>query len=184
MTELEKKLLLSKEEYELIINHSNRHNKETLKSATKQINYYYDTDELSMNRQNTTCRVRLKDGKYKGTIKYHLPQSEHSTETNVDVYDGIRKNAFTEMGLKLKGGLITERYIILKDSTCEVVLDKNTYLDHEDYELEIEYEPMFEHHAAQIFETIVNICRVNPKARQVRSKSERFFERYSSKERR
>ena len=64
MTELEKKLLLLKEEYNYLFRIFG-----DSKNIKKQINYYFDTDDFSMNKQNVTCRIRLKDGKYKGTIK-------------------------------------------------------------------------------------------------------------------
>ena len=194
MTELEKKLILSKEEYEFLIKHFGYDNTTPAKPIIKQINYYYDTDDLSMNRQNVTCRIRFKDGKYKGTIKRHLSDSEHSTETDVEVYDGITGNLFTDMGLKLQGELATERCVILKDEICEVVLDKNEYLGYTDFELEIEYAPSFEHHAERILNTITNYLanrvsirttkELHNSIREVPSKSTRFFERFSLKERR
>ena len=184
MTELEKKLLLSKEEFELLMKHFGFDAKTPSEPIVKQTNYYYDTDDLLMNQKNITCRIRFKDGKYKGTIKQHLPGSEHSTETDIEVYDGITKNTFIDMGLNLKGELLTERHIVLKDATCEVVLDRNTYLDHEDYELEIEYAPMCEQYAARILQTIINLLKINLPSQRIPSKSERFFERYSLTERR
>ena len=191
MTELEKKLILSKEEYEFLIKHFGYDNTTPSKPIIKQINYYYDTDDLSMNRQNVTCRIRFKDGKYKGTIKRHLPNSEHSTETDVKVYDGILKNAFMDMGLKLQGELITERCIILKDAGCEVVLDKNDYLCHTDYELEIEYAAEHEKDAQTIMKTFKDMLirrngflsyKEDPTyTPKVPSKSSRFFEKKKTK---
>ena len=184
MNEFEKKLLLSKEEYDHLKEYFGHDGLTTSKLVIKQINYYYDTDDLSMNRQNTTCRIRFKEGEYKGTIKRHSIDFDHSTETDIAVYDGIIKNAFIDMGLTLKGELFTERRMIWKDTACEVVLDKNIYLDHEDYELEIEYEPMFEQDAARNFKKILNLLKTHIPSQRVQSKSERFFARYLSKERR
>lgn len=187
MTELEKKLLLSKDEYDYLMELFGYDDSLTNKPIVKQINYYFDTDDLSMNRQNITCRVRLKNGKYKGTMKKHSSDSNHSTETEVEIYDGISNNAFTNMGLKLKGELITERCVILNDSNCEVVLDKNEYLGHTDYELEIEYAPAHEKDAQAILRVILETLMFRKtflaykesymQRQNVPSKSNRFFER-------
>ena len=188
MIELEKKLLLTKDEYEYLMACFGYDGSLVRKAIVKQINYYYDTDDLSMNRQNTTCRIRLKNGTYKGTMKQHLPNLEHSTESEMEIYDGLNSNAFTKMGLKLKGSLVTERCCIFKDTECEVVIDKNEYLAVTDYELEIEYFPGFEQRAEDIFKMITDYlvqltsnsasCYAE-RATKTPSKSERFFERYS-----
>lgn len=69
MAELEKKLLLTEDEYDYLMEHFGYESPLIRKPIVTQINYYFDTDDFSMNRQNTTCRIRLKDGKYKVTIK-------------------------------------------------------------------------------------------------------------------
>lgn len=187
MIELEKKLLISKEEYDYLMEHFGYNALLNPKPIVKQINYYFDTDDLSMNRQNITCRIRLKDGEYKATMKQHSLGSDHSTETEMEIYEGLERNAFTDMGLKLQGSLSTERYIILKDFNYEVALDRNMYLDHEDYELEIEYAPEHEKDAT----AILRICKNMLLRRKcflayqesfteqpsIPSKSNRFFER-------
>ena len=179
MNELEKKLLLTKDEYTFLLDRFRNNS-----SIVKQINYYFDDEKLSMNSQNITCRIRLKDGKYKGTMKKHT-STDRSTENKIKVRDGIYNNAFIDMGLKLQGELITERCIILKDSSCEVALDKNEYLDHIDYEMEIEYAPSHEKAAQSILQNFFDIlmrrngllsysssCTQTP---HVPSKSNRFF---------
>lgn len=139
MTELEKKLLLSKDEYNYLMEHFGYDDTMIRKPIVKQINYYFDTDDFSMNRQNITCRIRLKNGKYRAIMKKHFANTDQSSETEMEIYHGIYENAFTKMGLTLQGELITERCIILKNEIFEVALDKNEYLGHADYELEIEY---------------------------------------------
>lgn len=115
MTELEKKLLLTKDEYDYLMEHLGYESPLVLKPIATQINYYFDTDDFSMNRQNTTCRIRLKDGEYKATMKKHLFGTEHSIETEMEIHNGLESNAFTNMGLKLQGELITKRCVIFKD---------------------------------------------------------------------
>ena len=66
MTELEKKL---EDEYDYLMEHLRNESPLLQMPITTQINYYFDTDDFSMNRQNTTFRIRLKDGKYKATMK-------------------------------------------------------------------------------------------------------------------
>ena len=187
MTEYEKKMLLSKEEYEYLMEHLGHDGPMFPKPVIKHTNYYFDTDDLSMNRQNTTCRIRLKDGKYKATMKSHSENGGQSTETEMEVRDGMQDNDFTDMGLKLQGELTTHRCIILKDEHCEVVLDKNEYLGHTDYELEIEYAPDHEKEANEKMQTITGVLlRHFPLLTQeniilccknTQSKSKRFFER-------
>lgn len=190
MTELEKKLLLTEDEYDYLMEHLGCDNPLIQKSVTTQINYYFDTDDFSMNRQNTTCRIRLKDGKYKAIIKKHSTGEDQSTETEMEIYDGLVSNAFTKMGLKLQGELITKRCIVFKDTYCEAVLDKNEYLGHTDYELEIEYTSEHEKDAQTILKIFRDMltrrkCFLAYKeslkdAPDVPSKSSRFFERMSS----
>ena len=139
MTELEKKLLLTEDEYDYLMELLCYESPLIQKPITTQVNYYFDTDDFSMNLQNTTCRIRLKDGKYKATMKKHASGGDQSTETEMEIYDGLESNSFTKMGLTLQGELITKRCIVFKDTNCEAVLDKNEYLGHTDYELEIEY---------------------------------------------
>ena len=78
MTELEKKLLLTEDEYDYLMEHLGYESPLIQKPIVTQINYYFDTDDFSMNRQNTTCRIRLKDGKYKATMKKHASGGDQS----------------------------------------------------------------------------------------------------------
>lgn len=190
MTEFEKKLLLTKDEYDYLMEHLGNESPLIQKPVTTQINYYFDTDDFSMNRQNTTCRIRLKDGKYKAIMKRHSTGEDRSTETEMEIYDGLESNAFTKMGLKLQGELITKRCIVFKDANCEAVLDKNEYLGHTDYELEIEYASGHEKDAQAILKIFRDMltqrkCFLIHKEGiadppKVPSKSNRFFERMST----
>lgn len=183
MIELEKKMLLSKEDYNCLIKYFSNRNRNDQLVQEKQINYYFDTDDLSMNQKNITCRIRLKNGRYKGIIKCHSNELDQSTETEIEIRDGVHANTFTDIGLKLQGELTTYRCVILKDDNCEVVLDKNDYLDHTDYELEIEYSPHYQKKAESLLHIILDIlaanCKHNYSKRSiiVPSKSARFFER-------
>jgi uncharacterized protein YjbK len=88
------------------------------------------------------------------------------------------------MGLQLQGELITERCYILRNSTCELVLDRNNYLGYTDYELEVEYSKDNESDAISIlnfFLDMLNYTQADIKKRlgnsdHISSKSQRFFE--------
>ena len=147
MTECEKKLLLSEKAYNALMEQFSS----SRKPIVTQVNYYFDTDDFAMSRQDTTCRIRLKDGQYKATMKRHAAGTDQSTETEMEIYAGLDHNAFTDMGLKLWGALTTHRCVLLKNPHLEVVLDRNEYLGHTDYELEIEYLPEYEKEARAVF---------------------------------
>lgn len=180
MIEREKKILISKDEYDYLLKKFG-----ATKSIKKQTNYYFDTDDFIMNRQKITCRIRLKDGKYTGIVKQHLENTDCSNETEVEIYSGIYDNAFTDWGLKLQGELITERCILFKNAFFEIVLDKNKYLDTIDYELEIEYAVNHNEEAQFIFEVFAKMLDsfkdtlANSKhyenTQNAQSKSSRFF---------
>ncbi len=189
MTEFEKKLRLTEDEYEYLMERFGFESNLIPKPIITQINYYFDTDDFSMNRQNTTCRIRLKDGKYKATMKKHSLDVDQSTETEMEIYDGLDRNAFTDMGLKLQGKLITKRCILMKEANYEAVLDKNEYLGHTDYELEIEYTPKHEEDAHAILKIFRDMLirrqgflvyrETSTDLPSAPSKSSRFFDRLS-----
>lgn len=150
MTECEKKLLLSEKAYNALMEQFSS----SRKPIVTQVNYYFDTDDFAMNRQDTTCRIRLKDGQYKATMKQHTAGTDQSTEAEMEIYAGLDNNAFTDMGLKLWGALTTHRCVLLKNPHLEVVLDRNEYLGHTDYELEIEYLPEYEKEARAVLKEV------------------------------
>ena len=182
MIEIEKKMLLTKQEYECLLRCFGQAHR-----SIKQINYYFDTADLAMNAQNITCRVRFKDGKYKGTMKRHIANSDQSIETDIKVRNGVIDNDFIDMGLKLQGMLTTERHVILRDSNCEVILDQNDYLGYTDYELEIEHLPNTEKNfnftALSLLDILpYRILSLTPqdiilRCKETQSKSQRFFSR-------
>ncbi len=134
MNEFEQKIMLTEAEYDRML--------EVLGSMSRpstQINHYYDTEDLSMNTQNVTCRVRVKNGKYQATMKVHIPDSDCSVEIDMPTPCSIDDNVFIAMGLKYQGKLTTDRSIIFQNGEFELALDKNTYLGVVDYELEIEH---------------------------------------------
>ena len=152
----------------------------------KQINYYYDTAELDMNRIGTTLRIREKDGIYTATIKEH--NHNYNVEKSKRVKNEFDVSLFSVKGVRLLGSLLTERICMLKEDGLEIVLDKNIYLDTTDYELEIEYSPKNEGKAKEVICNIGNLldkektcnsdyCEFYNRTKLAKSKSQRFFER-------
>ncbi len=178
MQEFEKKLMLSKEAYEYL-------RKNICQDACSffQTNYYFDTDDFSMNKRGVTCRIRQKNGVYKATIKNHSVQKlDCSIEEDLAEKNYFDLNAFSSLGVHLQGDLVTERIVVFADNTCEMVLDRNIYLGTVDYELEIEYLLGFEEKATELLNEIISgLLRqgfaVSRDEMQSISKSARFFEK-------
>lgn len=185
MTECEKKLLLSEKAYNALMEQFSS----SRKPIVTQVNYYFDTDDFAMNRQDTTCRIRLKDGQYQATMKQHTAGTDQSTEAEMEIYAGLDHNAFTDMGLKLWGALTTHRCVLLKNPHLEVVLDRNEYLGYTDYELEIEYLPEYEKEARAVLKEVEKaLQRKRSPIYNIGifsaglNKSKRFFERMKAAE--
>lgn len=143
MLELEKKILLTKEEYLAIIMKMGR-----FAQPVMQTNYYFDTQDLTLNRKGITCRIRFKNQKYTAEIKSHSKVSRYgSIEKLLFTSNNFEEGFFNKMGLYLQGSLVTQRRILYKDEFCEIMLDKNTYLGVIDFELEIEYKQHYAKYA-------------------------------------
>lgn len=182
MLEYEHKVILTPEEYRCISEHLAGN-----APSSVQTNYYYDTDDMKMNSQKTTCRIREKNGIYTAVIKKHLPAIGLSEKTVI--YTGKLKDAssFERMGLKSQGSLRTERTVLYSDDYIKAIIDMNIYLGCTDYELEVEYKPGCEEPAAVYMQHVYELCLHNlwgqstvtffERARSAKSKSERFFER-------
>lgn len=183
MLEYEKKIMLTADEYLSILMLMCKY-----APMQTQTNYYFDNDDLSMNEKGITCRIRAKDGKYKATVKNH--NAEHPDCSNeVDLIEKIEfdPQIFNVLGLHHQGELVTDRIVMHKDSTCEMVLDRNVYLGHTDFELEVEYSKGSERRAQRLIENIgecllaaeqlKGIDEFLARVGQSKSKSQRFFKR-------
>ena len=185
MLEYEKKIMLRSEEYLAIILMmcKNAH-------VEIQTNYYFDTDDLSMDSKGITCRIREKDGKYRATIKNH--KTEHpdcNMEENLSEKTKFDPQIFNAFGLKQQGKMVTQRIVVDNNSFYKMVLDRNTYLGHTDFELEIEYRKETEYEVNTLLEWLAKeLVLVRALADeneflgrigQGKSKSQRFFEKKS-----
>lgn len=183
MTEYEKKILISYDEYITLL-------KIMCKNAAEitQTNYYFDTDDYAMNKQGITYRVREKNGKYQATIKQH--DKNHiglSTEIDFSEKTELDLDIFSSFGVSLKGTLVTNRIVLHKDSYCQMVLDSNSYLGEKDYEIEIEYINGHEDRANSLLMNIADVLFITGiikskeeifmRVGKAKNKSERFFYR-------
>ncbi len=181
MYEFENKYPLSAEEYTYLL-----HQVFDNSSAIHQTNYYFDTPELVFHRRGITCRIREKDGKYVATIKEHHGDGGN-LERSEAAFGEWDTRFFHGLGVSLCGSLHTVRSIVYKDDFCTVMLDKNSYLDAVDYEMEVEYVPGHksdcERVVARIAEHLAKFFAPNTpldflaRGESAKSKSARFFER-------
>ena len=139
MLEFEKKILITRHEYERLTQC-----RYTDGTAYVQTNYYYDTDDCRLNQSGITCRVRERDGAYKATVKDHQQKWNECSVENLIACNGRPDRFFSSIGLECQGSLKTERSVYTVCPGVDVIIDKNTYLDFVDYELEIEYDLRFE----------------------------------------
>ena len=190
MVEYEKKILLKKEEYHVL--------KNLIFSECPDItqkNYYYDQKDFAFNKCGTTCRIRRKNKKWEITVKKHNAFTDGGNIENTRLFTGKYDDSwFRSIGLVCFGTLKTTRNVL---SPCKYVLfmlDRNEYLNTEDYELEIEYAQDHEAEAQDEIKKIARLlflyCRTATeefcsRVNAGKSKSERFFEvvRRSEKER-
>ena len=152
-----------------------------------QTNYYYDTDDCKLNQSGVTCRVRERNGVYKATVKDHQQNWNECSVENLISCNGKPDRFFTSMGLKCQGSLQTQRSVYTVCPGVDVILDKNTYLDFVDYELEIEYDLRFEAAAYREIKEVEAFISSEEGERAASefqkrigsggSKSERFFKR-------
>lgn len=181
MLEYEEKILLSYEEYLILLEHV-----QCTEDSAIQSNYYYDTDDFKLDELGITCRIREKNGKVTATIKDHSIDSDGcSIEYSKQILSIDDDSLFENMDVKLQGKLVTERTILYSRDNCEVVIDKNTYLGYCDYELEIEYIPEQEKQKEIILRSIADILCYNDannkldefvgRIKKSKSKSSRFF---------
>lgn len=138
--------MLSKEEYDRI--------KAVYEwdSEINQVNYYYDTADFYLRRNDITFRIREIDGTYRLQIKYQdTSDSQYASKVEVEYpIEGVKKHFSIlecpkylskieiNSDLILLGSLKTNRWIKKLDIT-KICLDYNQYLDKEDFELELEF---------------------------------------------
>jgi uncharacterized protein YjbK len=120
-------------------------------SAAEQINHYYTDEESELRRKRIMVRVREKNGKHKLQIKLHKNADsplQICEETEVDI-DAVPKNIKSDIikkavgidcgDLMYMGSSATLRHSLMWNKDTEICLDRTTYFNETDYEIEIEY---------------------------------------------
>lgn len=181
MIEFEKKMLLTQREYDFLRNVVFQNG-----VTVEQVNHYYDNDEYDWNRIGITCRIREKEGRYVATIKEHDVKGYNRESSRIAINDSDAV-LFEAMNVKKQGCLQTIRTTLNPHKGVKLVLDKNRYLSHEDYELEIEYDLQAEEEANEEIRKLSYLlgsafaaewyCPLNERIVYSQSKAQRFFER-------
>lgn len=149
--EIEFKQLLTEKQYNVI--HKTYFNEI---EPFKQTNFYIDTPDFDLKDHKSALRIRVKDEYLEMTLKIpaEVGLTEYNFETHVvpelnkpipeqslpsEIADQLTKMDIDLTKLIILGSLKTER---LEKEINEnlLVLDKSTYLDFEDFELEYEVE--------------------------------------------
>jgi uncharacterized protein YjbK len=177
MDEFECKRLLSKDEFDAI---SYCFASEMTKGL--QINYYYDTPDMMFNQRGITVRIRQKDDTLTETVKKHQTGTNifQSSEDCFTVCNLPIVMKYDNAELSLMGQVVTERFVKTFENSLMLMLDKNYYLGHVDYELELEFPENAQIEAVKLVKKIedmfCDIDELNIQAKRT-SKSERFFTR-------
>ena len=105
MLEYGKKCMLTQQEYDFLKYFFCEYAQES-----RQTNYYFDTNDFSMNRNGITCRIQQKNDTYTATIKKQGVQiTDRNIEDNLATTDTFDSSVFSPFGIRLQGVLITER---------------------------------------------------------------------------
>lgn len=149
--EIEAKVLIKDSEYNKVLSYF----KTKMIKEYDQVNYYIDTDELSLKKIGIGLRIREKDGSYTMTLKAPMAEGllEKDETLSKDQFNAfLKRNVFPELGiedfirmigvnpadLKIKTSLKTHRVEVNHDdNTYEFAIDKNEYNNTVDYELEM-----------------------------------------------
>lgn len=148
MIEKEYKALLSKDKFFKIKSQIKDVYKDAESKKFRQINYYYDTEDLSLYESRRTLRVRLIEGKYLMQFKKELEvdglnKVAQELEKEIEYLPDNIKSVFDidfEDPAKLIGSLETSRESIFPEPGIRIDMDISSYLDSIDYEIEVEYE--------------------------------------------
>lgn len=145
MLEQEYKCIINREMYLKLVDHFK------WDDIKEQTNHYYCDKEGVLSQQKIMVRIREKDGIYKIQVKKH-----HGTNTVSHIADELEfeadsvaeyieaQKAYEITGIKTEnlyriGALSTKRHSLKWNDTAEICLDKSTYFDITDYEIEVEY---------------------------------------------
>lgn len=120
-------------------------------STAEQVNNYYADKNGILRENRVMVRVRVIDGVSKIQVKRHknensplqiCEETEFDTEGVPDVIDSAQAKRITgmEVGALFRMGAASTLRHTRKRGGSELCLDKTTYFDKTDYEVEVEYE--------------------------------------------
>lgn len=182
--EIEYKNLLSREEYEKMLNYYSQRENIT---SWKQSNHYFDTPDLQLKKADSALRIRTIEDK-KAEITLKTPHEGHLLENNIDLdYDRVAKimntgqidlpDSIKEISKKMNIDVHLLKYqASMKTLRNEwqyldrtIALDQSDYIHTRDYELEVEaptdetaqetFNQILEHFAIEKRETPNKIAR-------------------------
>ena len=139
--ETEYKYLLSVEQFQEVLAKCKM--KFSFSEHKLQANYYYDTDDNTLNSEEITVRIRQQHSAMKLQIKKHrefdngLSTSDEYSE-KIDILPSVMKIPDIPDKVILKGALVTERQVFSLGKNSNICFYENMYLGICDYEVEIE----------------------------------------------
>ena len=172
--EKEYKYLVSAERFQVLLSKCNM--KYLFIKQKLQANYYYDTENNTLNKAKTTVRIRQYHNNMKLQIKKHTECSEGLSTSNeysetIDILPSVLRRTDIIDNLYLKGVLFTERKIFLFGENSIICFDENMYLGTCDYEIEIELDEADKDKVSAVIEYL------GLTQKPIVNKSERFFKR-------
>ncbi len=119
-------------------------------STKPQINHYYTDENGELKKQGITFRIRTIDEKHIVQVKKHLnresvlqisEEKEFPIDSLPDSFSSDEIKGMTDLAVAVNhiGDLTTLRSSYSYCEGVEICLDKNSFLDRVDYEIEIEY---------------------------------------------
>ena len=147
MLEREMKFLLEKEQFYMLLEQIQKGYPDTKPKEIYQTNYYYDTKDLQLFKQNITLRVRRKNGKYvieKKELQGYDGQIRKAIESKYPVANLPKTINAADAELDgdytfyLLGQLETNRTRFTLPDGTNIDFDVSKYFDETDYEVEIE----------------------------------------------
>lgn len=180
LLERELKSLLTKEEYHHLIRHPLLLQTET--SSHIQLNYYYDTVDYSLQKQDVTIRVRQTDECLWLEIKKPVEETRGYKVKQEWRYSLDRLPSFIDLDhhfpalegqrALLTFPLLTERKSCRVHEHIRIDLDKSMYVGNMDYEIEIEFSEGKEREAEEWFYQLLPGKRLQ----KADGKKTRFFQ--------
>jgi len=160
------------------------------KEPIMQTNYYFETEDFLLKRNKSALRIREKFNRYQLTLKEPHPEGTLETSDWLTleeakawlegspypigkeaVHQRLKKLGINEKMLKLFGHLTTERYVYEMDKVS-LMLDKSSYHDIVDYELEVE--AMSKEAGLSALQSLLEQEKIVE--RKAKTKIERFFQ--------